>query len=75
MKDKSLPAKLVFGALIGAGFGLAVSWVMANRTASDSDLGPATPKLKASISVNEIIGLGFALLKVARQAADLVRKA
>jgi hypothetical protein len=74
MKDNRLLGKLLYGALIGAGFGLAVSWVMANRTEPDGDLGPTAQKLKKPISVNEVIGLGFALLKVARQAADLVRK-
>lgn len=73
MKDKGLRGKLLFGALIGAGFGLTVTWVMANRAESQSD--PASQAPKKSITVNEILGLGFALLKVARQAADLVHKA
>jgi hypothetical protein len=73
MKDKSLTGKLLFGALIGAGFGLAVSWVMASRADSQAESASQTPK--KSISVNEVVGLGFAVLKVARQAADLARKA
>jgi hypothetical protein len=72
MKDESLPGKLLFGALIGAGVGLAVSWVMASQAESQSDAASQTPK--KPVSMNEIVGLGFALLKVARQTADLVRK-
>ncbi len=72
MKDEGLRGKLLVGALIGAGFGLAVTWVMASRAESQTETGSQTPK--KPVSVNEILGLGFALLKVARQASDLARK-
>jgi hypothetical protein len=73
MKDQSLTGKLLFGTLVGAGLGLAVSWVMANRVDSEPESALQVPK--KSVSVNEIVGLGFAMLKVARQAAELARKA
>jgi hypothetical protein len=73
MKDEGLRGKLLFGALVGAGFGLVIAWAMASRAESQSD--PTSQALKKPVTVNEILGLGFALLKVGRQAADLVRKA
>jgi hypothetical protein len=72
MKNQSLQSKLMFGALIGAGMGLAVAWVMAGRSDSESTAGSDKPE--KPVSLNEVVGLGFALLKVARQASAVARK-
>lgn len=86
MKDDRLTSKLLVGALIGAIFGLAAVWIIVNRKGESqgypldvralklNERG-SKGKRKDSVTLGEVLGLGLSVMKVARQAGELVRRA
>jgi hypothetical protein len=73
MKDDRLLNRLVLGGVIGAAFGVAVAWILMSRPRPDSqDARSGKPAKRANLG--EILGLGLAVIKVIRQASELLRK-
>lgn len=78
MRDDRLTKKLLVGAVLGAIFGLAAAWVIASRSDIQRVNLPARKDSKHAsepISLAEIAGLGMSVMRAARQASELVRKA
>lgn len=76
MKDDRMTRKLLAGAALGALFGLAAVWILVNRPDSRSMRLRAGRHIEKaeSISMAEVLGLGMSVMRVARQAGELVRK-